>query len=63
MNPDIIFSIVVVLGIAALVALYFKTFVLDRTTSAQRVDAGRTGASLMRRLNASDASSKRGILP
>ena len=61
MNSDIIFSIVVVLGIAALVALYYKTFILDRTTSAQKVDANETGGSLVRRLNASDA--KRGLLP
>ena len=63
MNSDIIFSIVVVFGIAALVALYFKTFVLDRTTLAQKIDSHETGANLVERLNRSDASSGKGILP
>ena len=63
MNSDIIFSIVVVCGIAALVALYYKTFVLDRTTLAQKIDSHETGTNLVERLNRSDASSEKGILP
>ena len=64
MNSNIIFSIVVILGIAALVALYVKTFVLDRGTPSQRrLAPDGSGRGIQQRLNESEASTKKGILP
>ena len=64
MNSNIIFSMVVVFGIAALVALYVKTFIVDRGTPSQRrVAPDGTGRGIRQRLDESEASTKKGILP
>ena len=63
MNPGIIIGIVAFFGFAALAALYYKTFVVDRTTPAQKMAATKTSSDLVQRLDRSDASEKSRILP
>ena len=64
MNSNIIFSIVVILGIAALVALYVKTFILDRGSPSQRaIDRDGPRRGIRQRLDESEASTKKGLLP
>ena len=63
MNSDAIFSMVVILGIAALVALYYKTFIADRVTPAHKSAAYKTSFNLVQRLNRSDATEKNRLLP
>ena len=64
MNSDIIISLVVCIVIAGLIALYYKTFIVDGAGPHEKMAAtDGAGRSPRQRLNESEASAKKGFIP
>ena len=64
MNTDIIMGVVVALVVVGLVALYYKTFIVDGDGPHEKMAAvDASGRSARQRLNESEASTKKGFLP